>query len=238
MVTDSERSRILIVDDDHFLARSLGRLLHEQGFEVDHVGNAADAWRSIEDQSPALALLDLGLPDQDGVALCRRIRTRWKFPILMLTSRSQAIDKVLGLESGADDYLPKPFDAHELVARVRALLRRHTQYAEAPGGGVIESGHFRIDESARTIHCQGIELALTDTEYRICALLAKQEGRAVSREQLFDEIWGYDIEFNSNSLEVLIYRLRAKIAACDTPSPIKTLRGFGYKWDASPATGS
>lgn len=238
MATHSERSRVLIVDDDHFLARSLSRLLQEQGFEVEHVASAADGWRAIEREAPILVLLDLGLPDLDGVALCRRIRTRWKFPILMLTSRSQALDKVLGLESGADDYLPKPFDAHELVARVRALLRRHTEYAEAPSGQVIESGPFRIDEAARTIHCNGNELALTDTEYRICVFLAKQEGKAVSREQLFDEIWGYDIEFNSNSLEVLVYRLRAKIAACEAPSPIKTLRGFGYKWDTSSASGS
>ncbi|MBX3096291.1 MAG: response regulator transcription factor [Fimbriimonadaceae bacterium] len=230
MVAESLKPRVLIIDDDHFLARSVARLLVEQGFEVEHAATAGDAWRTIEQGAPQLALLDLGLPDQDGVALCRRIRSRFVFPILMLTSRSQAIDKVLGLESGADDYLPKPFDGHELVARVRALLRRTQEYAEPNASSAHISGDFIVDEGARTVTCAGTTLDLTDTEFRIIVFLIKNAGKAVSREQLFDEIWGYDIEFNSNSLEVLIYRLRNKIAALGSESPIKTMRGFGYKW--------
>lgn len=154
------------------------------------------------------------------------------FPILMLTSKSQAIDKVLGLESGADDYLPKPFDAHELVARIRALLRRAQDYAPSKKSQVTHVGGFELDDESRTIRYDSQMLELTDTEYRILHYLGSNAGRAISREQLFETIWGYEIEFNSNSLEVLIYRLRGKLSkAGANQNIIRTLRGYGYKWE-------
>ena len=224
--------KVLLVDDDPFLSKSVVRLLSESGYDVHHVACAADAWTSIEREQPSLALLDLGLPDQDGITLCRRIRARWMFPILMLTSKSQAIDKVLGLESGADDYLPKPFDAHELVARIRALLRRAQDYAPSKKSQITHVGGFELDDESRTIRYDSQMLELTDTEYRILHYLGSNAGRAISREQLFETIWGYEIEFNSNSLEVLIYRLRGKLSKAGADQNIiRTLRGYGYKWE-------
>lgn len=225
-------SRLLIVDDDNFLAESLTRFLSGQDYDVVRAGTADEAWQMIEAQAPDLALLDLGLPDQDGISLCRRIRGKWKFPILMLTSRSEAIDKVLGLEAGADDYLPKPFDRHELLARIRALLRRVGDYQNPAANLPLKSGDLEIDEEARRATIKGNLLELTETEYKILVYLAKNSGRAISREQLFSTIWGYEMAFNSNSLEVLIYRLRGKITEAGGGTPISTLRGYGYKWEA------
>ncbi len=222
---------ILIVEDDLFLAESLKRLLVETDYSVTHVSTAMEAWERILTIQPNLALLDLGLPDQDGVTLCRRIRAKWNFPILMLTSRSQAIDKVLGLESGADDYLPKPFDPNELIARVRALLRRSQVLNATDQSQIQKVGDFQFDQPGRRVMFKGSPLELTETEYRILAYLATNSGRAISREQLFETIWGYEIDFNSNSLEVLIYRLRNKISQAGAEQTIKTLRGYGYKWE-------
>ncbi len=224
-------TRLLLVDDDSFLADSLTRFLTAENYIVQRAGTAEEAWQMIEADLPDLALLDLVLPDLDGISLCRRIRSKWKFPILMLTSLGESDHKVQGLEAGADDYLPKPFDRHELLARIRALLRRVEDYQNPGPSHLVKSGELEIDELARRATIKGTHLELTETEYKILVFLAKNAGKAISREQLFSSIWGYEMAFNSNSLEVLIYRLRNKITDAGGSHPITTLRGYGYKWE-------
>lgn len=222
--------QIIIIDDDRFLSDSISRLLEANEFTVRRGFSAEEGYQAIKEGQPDLLILDLGLPDLDGVSLCRRIRTEYRFPILMLTSRTESIDKVVGLEAGADDYLTKPFDAHELLARIRALLRRSNEYvAESVKKNRIEIGSLNIDLDERTVRVNENELELTSTEYKIIEYLAINRGRAISRDQLFEKIWGYDIEFSSNSLDVLIYRLRAKTEKLTGQKLIQTIRGYGYK---------
>lgn len=222
--------QIIIIDDDRFLSDSISRLLESNEFAVRRGFSAEEGYQAIKEEQPDLLILDLGLPDLDGVSLCRRIRTEYRFPILMLTSRTESIDKVVGLEAGADDYLTKPFDAHELLARTRALLRRSTEYVgENVKKNRIEIGALSIDLDERTVRINESELDLTSTEYKIIEYLAINRGRAISRDQLFEKIWGYDIEFSSNSLDVLIYRLRAKTEKQTGQKLIQTIRGYGYK---------
>jgi DNA-binding response OmpR family regulator len=224
---------ILIVDDDRYLTQSLAKLLRGNGFEVRHAPDFSSGLRECEARQPDLLVLDLGLPDGDGITLCRRIRTRWNFPVLMLTSRGSAMDTVVGLEVGADDYLSKPFEAAELLARLRALLRRSREYQAAPSvPDRAEAGGVVVDLDARTVVVGGNEIEATETELRLLALLVKNCGRAVSRESLFEEVWGYSPDLGSNSLEVLVYRIRKKLEPYGSGNRLKTVRGFGYKFTA------
>jgi DNA-binding response OmpR family regulator len=225
---------ILVVDDDRFLSEAIRKLLDANGYAVRLAGSAEEALEAIGSATPDLLVLDLGLPDQDGVSLCRRLRLEHRFPILMLTSRNTAMDKVVGLEVGADDYLTKPFDHHELVARVRAQLRRASEYGKVAEerGSIIEAGGLQVDETSRTASVNGRQLELTELEFKLLSYLAHNKGRALGREALFETIWGYELEFNSNSLEVMVYRLRQKIEKDGGPKVIHTLRGFGYKLEA------
>lgn len=223
-------NEILVIDDDRFLLESVSRLLVKESFSVRVSPNASDGYREISDKQPDLLILDLSLPDEDGFALCRRIRTSWKFPILMLTSRSEMLEKVIGLEVGADDYLTKPFEGRELVARIRAHLRRVSHYTNmSMTHAVIEASGLCIDETARTATAGGEEIGLTELEFRLLLYMAKNAGRALGRDQLFESVWGYDEEFNSNSLEVIVYRLRSKLEKPLGRKIIHTVRGFGYK---------
>lgn len=223
-------ARILAVDDDRFLLENVARLLELQGFEVDTASSGEEALRCVQRRQPDLAILDVSLPDFDGITLCRRLRTSHRFPILMLTARSEAVDKVIGLEVGADDYLTKPFEPAELTARVRAQLRRATEYATAATKGRIHVGGLEIDQDNRQVSVDGNPVDLTKKEFELLAHLAVNAGRVISRESLFERNWGFDIEFSSNSLDVHIYRLRKKIEADpDHPVYIQTVRGFGYR---------
>ncbi|MBS1721169.1 MAG: response regulator transcription factor [Armatimonadetes bacterium] len=224
---------VLLLDDDQFLTESISRLLVTHGFQVRTAHSGGDGIQSIHEEAPDLLVLDLSLPDQDGLTLCRKIRTKWRFPILMLTSRGTSIDKVVGLEVGADDYLTKPFEAPEFLARCRALLRRSTEYAvNQAEQDVLTVGPLQLDLIAREARVDDHPIVTTDTEFRILEYLARNTGRALSREQIFEHVWGFDIEFSSNSLEVLIYRLRQKLDAHQAGKLIHTLRGFGYKLQA------
>lgn len=226
-------SEILVVDDDLFLADSLARLLSGNGFQVRKCHEAGEAFRAVTEKEPDLLILDLGLPDQDGISLCRRLRTKWQFPILILTSRTDTIDKVVGLEVGADDYLTKPFDSNELLARVRAQLRRTSEYVTKASthANKIEVGPMQIDLDGRKLSVNQKRVEVTETEFKIVAYLAANLGRALSREQVFETVWGFDLEFSSNSLEVLIYRLRQKLDQAGCPHCIHTVRGYGYKME-------
>jgi DNA-binding response OmpR family regulator len=223
-------ARILAVDDDRFLLENVAHLLQINGFEVDTASSGDEALRSLEKRVPDLALLDVSLPDFDGITLCRRIRTNHRFPIVMLTARSEAIDKVIGLEVGADDYLTKPFEPSELIARVRAQIRRSIEYAGAAARNQVKIQDLEIDFDSREARVNGRAIELTKREYELLAHLARNAGRVISRESLFERNWGFDIEFSSNSLDVHIYRLRKKIEPDpDRPTYVQTVRGYGYR---------
>jgi DNA-binding response OmpR family regulator len=222
---------LLVIDDDLFLSDSLRQLLESQGFEVRTAHNAKDGLIAIVEKVPTLLILDLSLPDEDGVSLCRKIRAKWKFPIIMLTSRTDLMDKVIGLEVGADDYLTKPFEGRELVARVRANLRRLDEYTgNQEPQEELTVGPLTLDMKSRRVIVRDQTITLTAIEYRLLHYLVANSGRVMEREKLFETVWGYDELFNSNSLDVFVYRLRTKLEkACGTKL-IHTVRGFGYKF--------
>ena len=208
-LSESKMSEVLVIEDDPFLLSSLTQLLEANNFTV----------------------LDLGLPDEDGVSLCRRIRTKWTFPILMLTSRSDLLDKIIGLEVGADDYVTKPFESRELLARIRACLRRTSEYKiDDEKGEVMRSGPLMLDLRQRTAGVDGQRVVLTALEFRLLHYFVANAGRVLEREQLFESVWGYDDEFNSNSLDVFVYRLRTKLERASGKKAIHTVRGFGYRF--------
>ncbi|HWA82749.1 MAG TPA: response regulator transcription factor [Fimbriimonadaceae bacterium] len=225
-------NEILVVDDDPFLRESLKRLLSSNGFTVRAAAAAREGFIQIAENAPDLLILDLSLPDEDGLTLCRRIRAKWKFPIVMLTSRSDLLDKVVGLEVGADDYLTKPFEARELIARVRANLRRQTEYQPAKGQDeVIEIGPLRLDTASRKATMRENPVTLTALEFRLLHYFVANSGRVLEREALFETVWGYEEEFNSNSLDVFVYRLRTKLEKASGTKLIHTVRGCGYRFE-------
>lgn len=225
-------AKILIVDDDRFLLDNLRRLVLEQGYEVRTATSGEDAIRLLTDAPSDLVILDIGLPGADGISVCRRIRAKWRMPVLMLTARTDAMDKVIGLEVGADDYLTKPFEPIELIARVRAQLRRSGEYkSDESSNSTIAIGEVAIDISNRTVDVRGNAIELTTKEFDLLLQLAKNSGRVLGRDQLFEKVWGYDIDFSSNSLDVFIYRLRQKLEADPSnPRYLHTVRGYGYKF--------
>ena len=224
------KQNILLVDDDHFLTSSLSRLLNSRGFNVASAPTIEDGWNQIVASEPDLAILDLSLPDGDGNDLCQRIREKWDFPIMMLTSRGDSIDKVTGLGMGADDYLTKPFDPHELVARIQALLRRaNRRNPPKIGSELLVIGSISIDQNAREVSVKNQNIMLTHTEFDVLQFLAKNRDKVVDRDQLFREIWGYESDFASNTLDVLVYRIRTKLKKAGAEDPIATVRGFGFR---------
>jgi DNA-binding response OmpR family regulator len=231
-------TRILIADDDRFLLQNLRILLESHGYEVHSATSGEEAIALAASKPIDLVILDINMPDEDGLTVCRKLRGKWRFPILMLTARTDAMDKVVGLEIGADDYLTKPFEPSELIARIRAHLRRTKEYAKpsAPSN-VIAVGDLLLDRDARTVAMAGRPVELTNKEFELLAHLAANAGRVISRESLFDRVWEFDIEFSSNSLDVHIYRLRRKIEPDpDRPSYLLTVKGYGYKLEHFPAS--
>ncbi|MFN8631734.1 MAG: response regulator transcription factor [Chloroflexota bacterium] len=224
-------ARILLVEDDPSIREVTALGLRAAGFDVvtapDGVAGL-ERWRA---DRPDLVLLDVMLPRLDGLEVLRAIRHEATTPVVMLTARADTIDVVVGLESGADDYVKKPFEMPELVARVRAALRR--RLAESPDAGgdeMIELGGLRLDPAGRTAAVDGREVALTRTEFDLLLELARQPGRVLSREALLDRVWGYDFLGDSRLVDVAIGRLRAKVEPDPaSPSLIATVRGAGYK---------
>lgn len=222
-------AHIMLVDDDLFLVSSLSRLLSANGFQVTSANNIADAQTQLGLRTPRLLILDLSLPDGDGNEFCRRIRESSDLPILMLTSRGNSIDKVTGLGLGADDYLTKPFDPHELVARIRAILRRSGTGSRPAGQTAVQVGDVVVDDLEHRATAADRDLALTATEYDLLRYLAQNAERAVPRNELFQAVWGYDAEFASNTLDVLIYRVRHKLKSAESQQTIVTIRGHGFR---------
>jgi len=224
-------SSIFIVDDERRLAAILKENLERQGYSVDVAYTGPDAVTALEELRPSLVILDVMLPKLNGFAVCERIRTRSHVPILMLTARDAEEDKLRGFELGADDYLTKPFSTRELLARVRALLRR------APTGedlAVLRDGDLELDPQTRIVHKGGALVELSVREFDLLHYLMRRSGQLVSREQLLSDVWGYDFLGDSaRTVDVTIWRLRSKIE--DNPrEPIYILsrRGLGYLFRA------
>jgi DNA-binding response OmpR family regulator len=225
-------SKILIVDDDPYVSHGLQRLLQGNGYAVTTCNSAESGWEAIVESQPDLMLLDVGLPEADGVSLCRRVRTKWSFPIIMLTARSASIDKVVGLEVGADDYVTKPFDAGELLARVRAHLRRTSEYGDLQVSEVKSVAGLTYDASSRRVEVEGRTVELTTREVELLEYFLANVGRVLDRETIFEKVWGYKIDFNSNSLDVIVSRLRKKLEVGNSAIRyVHTVRGYGYKFD-------
>jgi two-component system, OmpR family, response regulator MprA len=218
-------ARILVVDDDRSLRRAVARALELEGYDVESAvdGAAAVAW--FEDAArpqPDLVVLDILMPNLDGLAACRTIRAKSDVPILMLTARAAVDDRVEGLEAGADDYLAKPFAVVELIARVRALLRR------SGSRDVLRYAELDLDRAERRAYRGDRELKLTRIEFALLELLMSHPRTVLARDRIFSHVWGYDMNYASNSLEVYIGYLRRKTEAAGEPRVIQTVRGVGY----------
>ncbi len=221
-------ARILLVEDDASIREVTALGLEAAGFSVATAADGIEGLERWRSQRPDLVLLDVMLPRMDGLAVCRRIRREATTPIVMLTARADTIDVVVGLEAGADDYVRKPFELPELVARLRAALRRSAAPTEGEGEIVIDG--LRIDPDERTVTRDGSEIPLTRTEFDLLATLARHPGRVYSRETLLDLVWGYDYLGDSRLVDVAIGRLRAKVEDDPAePAVVLTVRGAGYK---------
>ena len=219
--------KVLVVEDDPAVRSSLVRSLTFEGYEVATAADGEAGLAAVADECPDVVVLDLGLPRVDGLEVCRRLRARGDdVPILVLTARGALGDRVVGLDTGADDYLPKPFALEELLARLRALVRRARATDEA--GQVLAVGDLRVDLRSREVTRAGRPITLTRTEYELLAVLAAHPRQVLSRAQLLREVWGFDFDPTSNTLEVYIGYLRRKTEDGGLPRLIHTVRGVGY----------
>jgi len=224
--SDPARPEVLVIDDEPPMRDALTRALELGGFKVDLAVDGEDGLRRASVGKADLVVLDLLMPRTDGLEVCRRLRRRGdRTPVLMLTARDAVASRVEGLEAGADDYLVKPFALEELLARIRALLRRS---GAEPNGGPPPVGDLAMNTASRTVRRGDRELSLTRTEYLLLEVLMENAGRVLSREQIFDRVWGYDFGPRSKALEVYIGYLRRKTEAAGEPRLIHTVRGFGY----------
>jgi DNA-binding response OmpR family regulator len=220
--------RVLLVEDDPRLAEMLSEYLGQAGFRVTVASAGAQALRVTAEAPYDAIVLDLMLPDMDGLDVCREIRTRADTPVLMLTARGDAIDRIIGLELGADDYLPKPFEPRELLARLRAILRRRAP-AGAGAQPVLHFGRLEIDTAARAVLLDGARCELTSYQFDLLLVLAQSAGRVLSREVLMDRVKGEHLEAFDRSIDVHVSRIRAAIED-DPKKPLRviTVRGAGY----------
>ena len=222
--------RILLVEDDPSIREVTTLGLRQAGFEVATAADGPTGLERFRTDAPDLVLLDIMLPRLDGLEVARAIRRDSTTPIVMLTARGDTIDVVVGLEAGADDYVRKPFEMPELVARVRAALRRRGRDADAGTPASLRLGPLEIDLAGRTVARDGREVALTRTEFDLLTELAQRPGQVFSREQLLDRVWGYDYLGDSRLVDVAVGRLRAKVEAdAAAPELVLTVRGAGYK---------
>ncbi len=221
---------ILIVDDDHAVGEVLSRYLQKEGFTPILAYDGEEALKAVNQFHPHLVLLDLMLPKKDGWTVCREIRRISTVPIIMLTARGEEFDRVLGLELGADDYIAKPFSPREVVARVKAVLRRVNMQEESFKKS-LRFEFLSIDYEARIANVKERELNLTPKEFDLLWFLAKNPSRAYAREQLLELIWGYDFAGDTRTVDTHIKRLREKLEGAGAPSLIKTVWGYGYKFE-------
>jgi DNA-binding response OmpR family regulator len=220
------RTRVLVIDDDERLNALLTRYMDRFGLSVHSSTDPRAALRMLKLDPPDVVILDVMLPDLDGFAVCRKVRETSRVPIIMLTARGEVMDRILGLELGADDYLAKPFEPRELVARVQAVLRRGTQ---SDGQERLRIGALEVDWSTRCVRLSGRDLGVTAAEFELLGLLVHNRGRVLSRERILDGTRGIDWEAYDRSIDVLISRLRQKLGDDPRhPRYIRTIRGAGY----------
>jgi two-component system, OmpR family, response regulator MprA len=226
-VTDEQISgRVLIAEDDRGVRQAVERALRFEGYEVTTAADGAEALDAIRRDPPDAVILDVMMPHVDGLTVCRRLRAHGDAtPILMLTARHEVSDRVAGLDAGADDYLVKPFALEELLARLRALLRRVEPHEE---GDVLRYADLVLDPATRRVERDGVEVQLTKTEFDLLELLMMNKDLVLSRDTIYERIWGYDFTTSSNSLDVYIGYLRRKTEVNDAPRLIHTVRGVGY----------
>ena len=225
-------TRILVVEDEESLSEAIAFLLSKEGFEVEIAANGPSAIEKFELYGADLILLDLLLPGLSGTEVCRQIRTKSAVPIIMLTAKDSEIDKVVGLELGADDYVTKPYSSRELIARIRAVLRRGEMSDSNIEVGVLTVGPVRLDIDRHIITVNGLPISLPLKEFELLEFLMRNAGRVLTRIQLIDRVWGSDYVGDTKTLDVHIKRLRAKIEK-DPANPefIQTVRGMGYKME-------
>ena len=224
------RGRILVVDDDASLAEMLTIVLRQEGFESQMCGRGDEAMQVFRGYRPDLVLLDLMLPGRDGIDVCKEIRAESGVPIVMLTAKGDTIDVVLGLESGADDYIVKPFKPKELVARIRARVRRF----DAPTPEVLTIGDLEIDVAGHSVTREGTSIGLTPLEFDLLVCLARKPWQVFTREVLLEEVWGYRHAADTRLVNVHVQRLRSKVEHDpENPEIVVTVRGVGYKAGSS-----
>src|ERR1700760_4439869 len=216
--------RVLVVEDDAEIADVLRRSLRQEGYEVKTSADGVEALDVATGFVPDLVVLDLGLPRLDGVEVCRRLRAEGDVPILMLTARAETEDRVSGLDSGADDYLVKPFERQELLARIRALLRRRPPR----GAASLEVGDLELNPDTHEVRRGDRSIELTQREFELLEYLMRNERLVISRQKLLDEVWGYDPFSITNTIEVFVSNLRRKLEAGGEPRLLHTVRGAGY----------
>jgi len=224
------RHKILVVDDEQSIVDLLEYNLRQSGYQVVVARDGHQALRLARDEQPDLIVLDLMLPGPDGFDVCRELRREKGIPIIMLTARDEEVDRVVGLELGADDYVTKPFSVRELMARVKAVLRR-VGTGEAATSVVHRVGPLEVDTLCREARLAGVPLSLTQLEFDLLEMLARHAGQALSREQLLDQVWGYDYYGDARAVDSAVKRVRAKLrtASGGGPSIIATVRGVGYR---------
>jgi two-component system, OmpR family, response regulator RegX3 len=225
-------TRVLIVEDEESFADPLAFLLRKEGFTTAVAGTGHDALEEFDRNGADIVLLDLMLPGMSGTDVCKALRTRSAVPVIMVTARDSEIDKVVGLELGADDYVTKPYSARELIARVRAVLRRGGEPAEDGTPGVLAAGPVRMDVERHVVTVNGNAVALPLKEFDLLEYLLRNVGRVLTRGQLIDRVWGADYVGDTKTLDVHVKRLRAKVEADPgAPKHLVTVRGLGYKFE-------
>jgi len=222
------RGVVLVVEDEQPIADLLVRYLRREGFEVHHDSDGLSALQAVRRLRPSIVVLDIGLPAMDGLEVCRRLRAAddWT-PVLFLSARDEDVDRIVGLELGADDYVTKPFSPREVVVRVKTLLRR-AQAASGGGAATLRLSSIELDVAGRRAHVEGTELTLTATEFDLLSHLMRSPGQVFSREQLLSAVWGYTSAAGTRTVDVHVAQLRAKLGSA---SPIRTVRGVGYSAD-------
>jgi two-component system response regulator MprA len=216
--------RVLVIEDDTEITDALRRSLRHEGYEVRTAGDGVEALDTAAEFIPDLVVLDLGLPRLDGIEVCRQLRADGDVPILILTARTETDDRVTGLDSGADDYLVKPFERQEFLARIRALLRRRPPR----GSASLSVGDLKLNPDTREVNRGDREIELTNREFELLEYLMRNERLVVSRERLLDEVWGYDPMAATNTIDVFISNLRRKLEAAGEQRLLHTKRGAGY----------
>ena len=230
----ADPARILVVDDEQSYRDALAVALQREGFLVELAADGREAIERFDATRPALVLLDVMLPQMTGIDVCRELRSRSKVPIIMVTAKNAEIDAVVGLEIGADDYVTKPFRLRELIARVRAALRRGTvaEDGESPSADEIEVGDVRLDAGRHEVYVRGQLVGLPLKEFDLLELLLHNAGRVLTRDVLIDRIWGPNYYGDTKTLDVHVKRLRAKVEEDPArPSRIVTVRGVGYRYE-------